>query len=151
MKALIITAATALLLTGAAQAQTMTAFNGSYYMVGDKACRTYTVAGPTSIVCYDSKGRPNVARQALTPYQPAYAPEAPAQPERQEQTPVAALAESLRQTGQWAQQFNNQMAGAGQSTRPTVQQIGPYGQPNSTAIVYCRDLTGAIIACRQIH
>lgn len=30
-------------------------------------------------------------------------------------------------------------------------QIGPYGQPNNTAVVYCRDVTGNLITCKQIN
>lgn len=32
-----------------------------------------------------------------------------------------------------------------------VSPIGPYGQPNNTAVVYCRDVTGNLIACKQIR
>ena len=32
-----------------------------------------------------------------------------------------------------------------------VPQVVPLGQPNSTAIVYCRDLTDNLVACRQVR
>lgn len=32
-----------------------------------------------------------------------------------------------------------------------VPRTGPYGQPNNTAVVYCRDITGNLIACKQIR
>lgn len=39
-----------------------------------------------------------------------------------------------------------------QQVAPTpIPQVAPIGQPNSTAIVYCRDLTGSIVACKQIQ
>ena len=34
---------------------------------------------------------------------------------------------------------------------PASTQVAPYGQQPSTAIVYCRDLTGSLIACKQVN
>lgn len=30
-------------------------------------------------------------------------------------------------------------------------QVGPYGQSNDTSAYYCRDLTGTVVACRQVR
>lgn len=38
-----------------------------------------------------------------------------------------------------------------QAAQTPVPQVESYGQPNSSAVVYCRDLTGSIVACRQIR
>lgn len=56
-------------------------------------------------------------------------------------------------TLQQSQQFlNNQtaiLAGAGQIQ--SMPQVVPYDQPNGTTVVYCHDLTGTIIACKQVN
>lgn len=38
-----------------------------------------------------------------------------------------------------------------QMTKPGAPQVGPYGQQPNTAIVYCRDLSGNVIACKQVN
>lgn len=49
---------------------------------------------------------------------------------------------------QMAQQTQTTLNQASQAPTP---QASSYEQPNSTAIVYCRDLTGSIVACKQIR
>lgn len=57
---------------------------------------------------------------------------------------------AMMQMGQALQQSAPMMA-VPQTQPLPVPQVGPYGQPNSTAVVYCRDLTGSIIACKQVN
>lgn len=64
-----------------------------------------------------------------------------------------AAAQQLRAMGEQssAEMAQRTRAIMSQAAQTPVPQIGPYGQQSDTAIVYCRDLTGAIIACRQIR
>lgn len=55
---------------------------------------------------------------------------------------ISASLDGLAQTG--AQLGNT-------PSRPLNAQVGTYGQQPSTAVVYCRDVTGALIACRQVN
>jgi hypothetical protein len=59
----------------------------------------------------------------------------------------AANAQRQARTAQWSQQFMAQTAPAAQTPAPA---IAPVGQP-STDVIYCRNLTGELIACRQIN
>jgi hypothetical protein len=54
----------------------------------------------------------------------------------------------LQRSTQWSQQFMAQTAPAAPYQAP---EIAPIGQPDDTSIVYCRDLTGNTVACRQIR
>ena len=54
--------------------------------------------------------------------------------------------QSQAQMAQQTQVLQQQAAQAPAST-----QVAPYGQQPSTAIVYCRDLTGSLIACKQVN
>jgi hypothetical protein len=74
-----------------------------------------------------------------------------AQVQARQQADAQALAQ-LQQTAQQSNQmFANSMAAFQAVQGNQTPQVQPIGQPNSSAIVYCRDLTGNLIACRQVH
>lgn len=65
---------------------------------------------------------------------------------------MAAMGQALRSTGESLGQSMSGVAGAYSAAAGSINtQVDPYGQPNGAAIVYCRDLTGSIIACKQIR
>jgi len=56
-----------------------------------------------------------------------------------------------QQMGARAQAQSQALIGAVIANNPAPQPIGSYQQPNGTAIVYCRDLSGNVIACKQLN
>lgn len=140
-----------------AQAPKPHLINGKYYLGGDAVCANYNQTSESTIDCFNTYGVKTQTRGAMS--QSAVDGwvdnqtrlDAKAAQYEQGQANMRAMAEALNRTTQSAQQFNSQMQGLAQSSTFQAPQVGPYGQPSGTSAYYCRDLTGTIVACRQVR
>lgn len=64
------------------------------------------------------------------------------------QRDLAASQQALQQSTQFLNQQTQALQQAGAYQPP---QVGTYGHQPSTAIVYCRSLTGELVACKQVN
>lgn len=72
-----------------------------------------------------------------------------AQKNAQYQRDLAVSQQILQQSGQFLNQQTRALQD--QNSQWVAPQVAPVGQPSGTAVVYCRDLTGSVVACRQIR
>lgn len=65
------------------------------------------------------------------------------------QADLAASQQMMQQSGQFLNQQTQVLQH--QAAQTPAPQVGAYGQQSGTAVVYCHDLTGNIITCKQVH
>lgn len=74
-----------------------------------------------------------------------------AEGERMSREDYNRIMNTLQGMSQDAARVGQAAAQQAQEYRSQIPTVGPYGQPPSTAHVYCRDLSGNIVYCSQLR